>query len=38
MKLTLQEAEEIYHLAEKMIGTFHEGRFRRELLVSNVER
>jgi two-component system chemotaxis response regulator CheB len=38
MKLKQEDAERVYHLAEELVGSCQSGRFRREILVSNIER
>ena len=37
-RITLEEEERIYALAEKWVGSCHSGRYRREVIVTNVER
>jgi two-component system chemotaxis response regulator CheB len=38
MKLKKEEAERVYQMAEELVGSCQSGRFRREILVTNVER
>ncbi len=38
MKLKIEEAERVYQMAEELVGSCQSGRFRREILVSNIER
>jgi chemotaxis response regulator CheB/chemotaxis methyl-accepting protein methylase len=38
MKLKKEDTERVYQMAEELVGSCQSGRFRRDILVSNIER